>query len=99
MTVFRKFGVMIPYAPLFHLLISKMNGPIVATSGNISRQPIVFKDKDALDNLFDVCDLLLANDREIVVPQDDSVLVYTENYKKKIILRRSRGLSPSYLKF
>ena len=92
-----RIGVMLPYAPLFQLLMKGMDQPIVATSGNLSNQPIVFKDDSALKKLLPTCDLLLTNDREIVVPQDDSVIVYTKIFKKKIILRRSRGLSPSYI--
>jgi hydrogenase maturation protein HypF len=69
--------------------------PLVATSGNLSGSPILYKDEDALNHLFDIADLILAYDREIVMPQDDSVMQLTET-GQKIILRRSRGLAPGY---
>jgi hydrogenase maturation protein HypF len=91
-----RVGVMIPYAPLFQLLLSEFGEPIVATSGNISNSPIVFQDEKALDELFDIADFVLTYNRKIVVPQDDSVVVYSSYYHKRIILRRSRGMSPSF---
>jgi len=90
-------GIMIPYAPLFHLLLSAFNGPIVATSGNISNSPIIFQDKKALHDLGDIADLILTYNREILVPQDDSVVIYSSFFKKRVIIRRSRGMAPSYM--
>ena len=90
-----KIGVMMPYTGLL-LLISKKSGtPLVATSANISGSPVIYKDDDALEILFDVADLVLTFERDIVVPQDDSVLQITDG-GQKIILRRSRGLAPNY---
>ncbi len=90
-----RMGIMLPYAPLFVLLMDKINNPIIATSGNVSGSPIIFKDEDALDILSEIADFIVVNNREIVVPQDDSVVQFTENSEQKIILRRSRGLAPS----
>ena len=89
-------GVMIPCTPLYDLLLKKCNHPIVATSGNISNAPIVFRDEEALAGLSKIADYILTNNRDIIIPQDDSVLRFTFFKKEKIILRRSRGLS-SYL--
>jgi hydrogenase maturation protein HypF len=91
-----KIGVMLPASPLLELIATAVNKPLVATSGNISGSPIIYRDQDALENLFDVADRILTYDREIVAPQDDSVLQFTET-GKQIILRRSRGLAPNYL--
>jgi hydrogenase maturation protein HypF len=90
-----KIGMMLPGSPLLELLASALKIPVVATSGNISGSPIIYKDEDALDNLFEVADRILSYDREIVAPQDDSVMQFTET-GQQIILRRSRGLAPNY---
>ncbi len=90
-----KMGIMLPYTPLLFLIAKSFNKPLVATSANISGSPILFKDKDALENLFEVAGFILTYDRDIVTPQDDSVIQFTE-CGQKIILRRSRGLAPNY---
>jgi hydrogenase maturation protein HypF len=90
----QEIGVMRPYAPLFALMMNKLGKPVIATSGNISGSPVVFKDKTAREQLFDICDYLLVNDRQIVIPQDDSVLKVLED-KNHLVLRRSRGYAPS----
>ncbi len=92
-----QIGVMIPYAPLYKLLISKFKKPIVATSGNVSNSTIIYEDKIAMDELSKIADIVLLNDREIVIPQDDSVVLYSTIKFQKIIIRRSRGLAPSYI--
>lgn len=92
-----QIGVMVPYTPLYELLIQRFGKAIVATSGNISQSPIVFEDSKALTELSKVADYLLVNNREIVIPQDDSVIRYSPFYRQRIILRRSRGLAPTYI--
>lgn len=90
-----KIGLMLPCAPLLLLIAENFGKPLIATSANISGSPILYKDEDALNNLFTVADYILTNDRAIVMPQDDSVLQFTDR-GQKIILRRSRGLAPNY---
>jgi len=90
-----KIGVMLPYSPLLLLIATQFGKPLIATSGNISGSPIIFKDADALEMLKDIVDYILSYDREIVTPQDDSVIQFTPS-SQKIILRRSRGLAPTY---
>jgi hydrogenase maturation protein HypF len=92
-----RLGVMIPYTPLYALLMKAFGRPIVATSGNITHSPIMFRNDKALDELTDIADLVLTNNRDIVVPQDDSVITFTPKHRQKIIYRRSRGLAPSYI--
>jgi hydrogenase maturation protein HypF len=92
-----QLGVMLPYTPLYALLLKAFEKPIVATSGNISNSPIVFQDELALAGLTEIADYILANNREIVIPQDDSVIKFSPFNSHKIILRRSRGLAPSYI--
>ena len=92
----KKMGIMMPYAPLFAMLMERIKKPIIATSGNVSGSPIIYKDEEALEVLSEFADYILVNNREIVVPQDDSVVQYTDKSKLRILLRRSRGMSPSF---
>lgn len=92
-----QIGVMLPYTPLFDLLLKKLNRPIIATSGNISNSPIIFKDEKAIEELGSIANFTLTNNRKIIVPQDDSVVRYSFFKKQKIILRRSRGIAPTYI--
>ncbi len=92
-----RLGVMLPYAPLFEILLRRFGRPIVATSGNISGETIVYSDAEAVDRLADVADEILMYRREIVVPQDDSVVQWADRARQRIILRRSRGWAPAYL--
>ncbi len=91
-----KVGIMIPYAPLFQLLLDAYDAPIIATSGNISNAPIVFNDEKALTELTEIAEYVLVHNREIAIPQDDSVMVYSHFFNQKILIRRSRGMAPSY---
>lgn len=90
-----KIGLMLPCSPLLVLIAEKFGGPLIATSGNISGSPIIYKDKDALMNLFEVADYILTYERDIVAPQDDSVLQFTTSGQEPV-LRRSRGWAPNY---
>jgi hydrogenase maturation protein HypF len=93
-----KIGVMLPYAPLYQLLLQQFEKPIIATSGNISNAPIVFEDTIALNELNAVADYILVHNREIIAPQDDSVVTYSRYLKQRIVLRRARGFAPLYIK-
>lgn len=86
---------MLPCTPLLILLSEAFNGPLIATSGNISGAPIIYKDEEALSYLFQIADYILTYEREIVAPQDDSVIQFN-NHGQQIILRRSRGMAPNY---
>lgn len=94
-----KLGVMLPYAPLFELILNAFKKPVVATSGNISEAAIVFDDDIALKELSAIADLIVPHNRTIVIPQDDSVIQLTEKTNTKIIHRRSRGLAPSFFDY
>ncbi len=89
-------GVMLPYTPLYKLLLSKFKKPIVATSGNISNSTIIYKD-DNIKELSKISDFILTNNREITVPQDDSIIRYSSIKSYRTIVRRSRGYAPSYM--
>ncbi len=94
-----RIGAMLPYAPLLALLADAFGKPLVATSGNISGCPIIFNDVEAMQELGKVADLVLTHNREIVTPQDDSVVQFSTEHKQFIILRRSRGWAPGYYPF
>lgn len=92
-----QIGVMLPYTPLYALLLAEYGKPVVATSGNISNTPIVYQDEAALQSLSGIADQILLNNRPIATPQDDSVLAFTPCHERPVWMRRSRGLAPSYL--
>ncbi len=91
-----QLGVMLPNSPLMHLICQAFGKPIIATSANISGSPIVANESEtSIQQLFSVADLVLSHNREITFPQDDSVVKFTPQLKRHIILRRSRGLAPN----
>jgi hydrogenase maturation protein HypF len=90
-------GVMLPYAPVYELLLSVYNKPVIATSANISSSPIVFEDEEAVEQLNTMADFIISNNRKIVVPQDDSVIKFSLIESQEIVIRRSRGLAPTYI--
>ena len=63
------------------------------TSGNVSYEPIAYKDTEALERLKGIADYFLVHDRDIFMRCDDSVVKVVED--KETILRRSRGYAPS----
>ncbi|MGI9160859.1 MAG: carbamoyltransferase HypF [Saprospiraceae bacterium] len=89
----QQIGVMLPYSPLLELLATGFGKPLIATSGNASGAPIVFCDEVALRELQGIADGFLMHNREIAVPQDDSVLRFSRVHGRQIILRRSRGMA------
>ncbi|MCB0644700.1 MAG: carbamoyltransferase HypF, partial [Phaeodactylibacter sp.] len=93
----KQIGVMLPYAPLYELLLSRFGRPIIATSGNVSKTPIIYQDDKALEQLSILADLILQHNRAIVLPQDDSVLKIARQSGHPLWYRRSRGLAPTYI--
>jgi len=88
-------GVMLPYTPLHHLIFQFFNKPLVMTSGNVSDEPIAYKNKEAFKRLGKIADYFLVNNREIHIRCDDSVLRIWNG--KSYPLRRSRGFAPDRL--
>ena len=86
-------GVMLPYTPLHHLLFSGAPyDALVMTSGNLSEEPIVTSNEEALDRLRPLADWFLLHDRDIYMRADDSVVRTFEGVER--VLRRSRGFVP-----
>jgi hydrogenase maturation protein HypF len=83
---------MLPYTPLHHLLLRELNFPVVATSGNLSDEPICVDETEALERLRAVADFFLVHDRPIVRHVDDSILRVIAG--REMLLRRARGYAP-----
>jgi hydrogenase maturation protein HypF len=87
-----RLGIMLPSSPLHHLLMQDLGLPVVATSGNLSEEPICISPDEALTRLGTIADFLLVHDRPIERHADDSVLIVSGGYSQ--ILRRARGFAP-----
>jgi len=92
-----RVGVMLPYTPLYEILLKRFKKPIIATSGNITNSTIVFEDQKAIDELSKIADDILLNNRGIMIPQDDGVIQFSIQHRQKITIRRSRGTAPTYI--
>jgi hydrogenase maturation protein HypF len=68
-----RLGVMLPCTPLHHLLLREFGAPVVATSGNLSEEPICTDEAEAIGRLGGIADLFLVHDRPIERHVDDSV--------------------------
>jgi hydrogenase maturation protein HypF len=88
----RQLGVMLPYTPLHHLLLEAAGRPLVLTSGNVSDEPIAYRDADAIDRLAGIADAFLVHDRAIHIRTDDSVARALRG--RPALIRRSRGYVP-----
>ena len=88
-----ELGVMLPYAPLHHLLFAA-GAPevLVMTSANRSSEPIAYQDDDALQRLAGIADAFLIGERPIARRVDDSVA--RAGVFGPVILRRARGYAP-----
>ncbi len=100
-----ELGLMLPYTPLHHLLLPDFTAArgqgsaLVMTSGNVSDEPIAYRDDDAIERLSSIADVFLLHDREIHSRTDDSVLrvVRRGPRRRPLQLRRSRGYVPAHL--
>ncbi len=86
-------GIMLPYTPLHILLLAEGPAAMVMTSGNVSEEPIAYRDEDALARLGGIADFILTHNRDISHRCDDSVTrVFRE---QDYVLRRARGYAPA----
>ncbi|BAY89021.1 carbamoyltransferase HypF [Tolypothrix sp. LEGE 11397] len=88
-----RLGFMLPYTPLHHLILKRMNRPIVLTSGNLSDEPQCIDNEVAKEKLSKIADYFLLHNREIVNRADDSVVRVVG--EKLQIIRRARGYAPA----
>jgi hydrogenase maturation protein HypF len=85
-------GAMLPSNPLHHLLMAELGFPVVATSGNLSDEPICTDEREALERLGGIADVFLVHNRPIVRHVDDSIVRVMLG--REMVLRRARGYAP-----
>ncbi len=85
-------GILLPYTPVHHLLMDELQQPLVATSGNLSDEPICTDEHEALERLGGIADFFLVHNRPIAHPVDDSILRLSS--RQPVYLRVARGLAP-----
>jgi len=85
-------GVMLPYTPLHHLLLKELQIPIIATSGNLSEEPMCITEEEAFQRLKNIADYFLIHNRPIVRHVDDSIVRVMMD--REIVMRRARGYAP-----
>jgi hydrogenase maturation protein HypF len=85
-------GAMLPSNPLHHLLMAELGFPVIATSGNLSDEPICTDEHEALARLAVIADGFLVHNRPIVRHLDDSIVRVVLD--RVMVLRRARGFAP-----
>lgn len=101
-----RIGLMLPYSPLHHVLLAHyrkcIGSPdsgrvpvLVATSGNLSSEPIALGNREALARLGSIADFFVLHDRDILIRCDDSVTRVHPCTQKTEFFRRARGFTPS----
>jgi hydrogenase maturation protein HypF len=85
-------GCLLPYSPLHALLLADFGGPLVATSGNLSGEPVLTDNAEAQTRLAHIADAFLHHDRPIVRPADDPVYRVIAGVPRP--LRLGRGNAP-----
>jgi hydrogenase maturation protein HypF len=88
-------GMMLPNTPLHHLMLRRMDRPVVLTSGNLSDEPQCIDNADARDRLGHIADYFLLHDRDIARRVDDSITRVVAGRPRTI--RRARGHAPAPL--
>lgn len=86
------FGIMLPYSPLHHILMLELGFPVIATSGNISEEPICTNEEQAFEKLTGIADVFLVHNRKILRHVDDSITRVING--RQMMMRRARGYAP-----
>ncbi|WP_340695787.1 carbamoyltransferase HypF [Hydrogenobacter thermophilus] len=92
----KRIGAFLPYSPLHHIILSSLDFPLIATSGNLSDEPIVKDNEEALERLSAFADMILIHNRDIKRRCDDSVVKVVGGVALPV--RRSRGYAPMPIK-
>ncbi|OQW93794.1 MAG: carbamoyltransferase HypF [Beggiatoa sp. IS2] len=87
-----EIGVMLPYSPLHHLLLKELDTPVIATSANISGEPVLTDEIEVEQRLTSVADAFLHHQRPILRPADDAVFKTIAHKSRP--LRLGRGNTP-----
>ncbi len=85
-------GALLPYSPLHYIILKEFENALVATSGNLSEEPICIDEKEAIKRLAGIAEFFLVHDRPIVRSIDDSVVRVIMD--RPCIIRRARGYAP-----
>lgn len=85
-------GVFLPYTPLHHILLREIGRPLVMTSGNVSDEPMAYRNRYAVATLGNIADIFLLHNREIESRIDDSVARVIDD--ATVVFRRARGWVP-----
>ncbi len=88
----RELGLMLPYSPLHHLLLENFGEALVATSGNLSGEPVLTEPEEVENRLAAVADGFLHHDRPIMRPADDPVVRVIAGFTRPV--RLGRGTAP-----
>ena len=94
-----KIGVFLAPTSFNLLLFHYFKKPIIATSANLSGEPIITSSHELCAKLNSVADFVLDHGRQILNPSDDSVVFYSESLELAQYIRTSRGLRPSIVPF
>ncbi|WP_456485438.1 carbamoyltransferase HypF [Hydrogenimonas sp.] len=87
-----RIGIMLPYTPLHELLFDMIDRPLVATSANLSDEPIIRASVVLVEKLGHIVDAILDHDRDIINACDDSVMQVVGG--QPLWLRVARGIAP-----
>jgi hydrogenase maturation protein HypF len=88
-----ELGVMLPYSPLHALLLARLRRPLVATSANLSGEPVLTEGDEVEARLAHLVEGCLHHDRPIVRPADDPVWRSVGGRPRP--LRIGRGCAPA----
>jgi len=87
-----EIGLMLPYSPLHYLLLQAMGRPLIATSANISGEPVLTDPEEVEHRLEECCDAYLHHDRPIHRAADDPVVRVIAG--RVVPVRLGRGTAP-----
>ncbi|USD36875.1 carbamoyltransferase HypF [Ferrimonas sp. SCSIO 43195] len=87
-----RLGLFLPYTPIHQLLLEQLDRPLVATSANLSGEPVITELSQLVDKLGHVADGILDHDRPILNPCDDSVVQVVQGRRQW--WRLARGIAP-----